>query len=172
MTKCITVMGLAGGLLWGLASAAAPPLPRQAVLPLDLATRAASAALARCEEDGYRVSVAVVDRGGVLRVLLRGDGAGVHTVDSSRRKAYTALSVKAPSAKYAALVARVPALQGLRDMNDSILLLGGGFPIRLAGEIVGGIGVGGAPGARLDERCARAGLARIGAHLYEAAQER
>jgi len=51
-------------------------------------------------------------------------------------------------------------------MNDSILLLGGGFPIRIRGEIVGGIGVGGAPGARLDEGCARAGLQAVGADLF------
>ncbi len=48
-------------------------------------------------------------------------------------------------------------------MNASILILGGGLPIRMDGEVIGGIGVGGAPGAKLDEACARAGLATIGA---------
>ena len=141
-------------------------LPREAVLPLALAQEAARAALEQCRAGGYRVSVAVVDRGGVLRVLLRDDGAGVHTVDSSRRKAYTATSLRAPTTRFAELIARKPELQGLRDMNASILMLGGGLPIRFGSEVVGGIGVGGAPGAHLDEDCARAGLLRIGAHPY------
>ena len=51
-------------------------------------------------------------------------------------------------------------------MNESILILGGGFPIKINDEIVGGIGVGGAPGTKFDEACARAGLKSIGAELY------
>jgi uncharacterized protein GlcG (DUF336 family) len=57
----------------------------------------------------------------------------------------------------------MPALQALRDINDQVLMLGGGFPIEIDGEIVGGIGVGGAPGAHLDDACAQAGLDAIGA---------
>jgi uncharacterized protein GlcG (DUF336 family) len=56
-----------------------------------------------------------------------------------------------------------PALQGLRDMDRNILILGGGLPIEINGEMVGGIGVGGAPGAHLDDACAQAGLDAIGA---------
>jgi hypothetical protein len=68
-------------------------LPKEPVLPLRLAQKAANAALAKCEEGRYKVSVAVVDRGGNVKVLLRGDGAGPHTQDSSARKAYTASSI-------------------------------------------------------------------------------
>ena len=50
-------------------------------------------------------------------------------------------------------------------MNDHILMLGGGLPIEMGGEVVGGIGVGGAPGAHLDEACSRAGLNSIGAEI-------
>jgi uncharacterized protein GlcG (DUF336 family) len=141
----------------------AAELPRQPTLPLQIATRAAVAALAKCRDQGHRVSVAVVDRGGVLKVLTRADGAGPHTVDSSRRKAYTAASLRRSTQELAELVASRPEIQGLRDMNASILILGGGLPIRMDGEVVGGIGVGGAPGAKLDEACASAGLAAIGA---------
>lgn len=141
----------------------AQDLPREAVLPLTLAKKAASAALAKCREGGYQVSVAVVDRGGVLRVLIRGDGAGPHTTDSSTRKAYTATSLRRSTSHLAELITKMPAIQALRDMNDNILILGGGLPITIGGEVVGGIGVGGAPGAHLDEACAQAGLERIGA---------
>ncbi|WP_447980708.1 GlcG/HbpS family heme-binding protein [Candidatus Nitrospira bockiana] len=138
--------------------AAAEELPREVVLPLSLATKAATAAVEKCKQDGYRVSAAVVDRAGVVKVLMRGDGAGPHTTDSSAKKAYTAASLRRPTTELAELINKVPGLQALRDMNEKILILGGGMPIELAGEVVGGIGVGGAPGAHLDDACATAGL--------------
>ncbi len=141
----------------------AEDLPKESVLPLSLAVKAATAAVEYCKKDGYKVSAAVVDKGGVLRALLRTDGAGSHTVDSSRKKAYTAASVGRPTSEMAELVGKMPALQGLRDMNDNILILGGGLPIQIGGETVGAIGVGGAPGAHLDDACGQAGLDAIGA---------
>jgi len=105
----------------------------------------------------------VVDRAGVLRGMTRADGAGPHTVESSRKKAYTAASLRRPTTELAELINKVPTLQALRDMNDQVLILGGGLPIEIGGEVVGGIGVGGAPGAHLDDACAQAGLDAIGA---------
>ena len=142
---------------------AADELPKEAVLPLGLAGKAIQASLDACSKDGYRVSVTIVDRAGVLRAMARSDGAGPHTVDSSRKKAYTAASLRRPTTELAELVTKVQALQALRDMNDQVLILGGGLPIEIGGEIVGGIGVGGAPGAHLDDACAQAGLDAIGA---------
>lgn len=141
----------------------AEELPHEGMLPLALASKAAAAAVEKCKQDGYRVSAAVVDRAGVLKALMRGDGAGPHTTDSSSKKAYTAASLRRPTSELAELVAKMPTLQALRDMNDKILILGGGLPIEIGGEVVGGIGVGGAPGAHLDDACAQAGLASIGA---------
>lgn len=139
----------------GLAGA---ELPKQTVLPLDLAMKIANAAMKKCDDDGHRVSVAVVDRSGVLRVLLRAGGAGTHTVNSSSKKAYTSASLGRPTSELANLIKDKPELQGLRDMDPQILILGGGLPIKIGEELVGGIGVGGAPGAHLDEACAKAGL--------------
>lgn len=143
--------------------AMAVDLPSRPYLPLAQAQKSAQAALNRCQADGYRVSAAVVDRGGVVLALLRADGAGVHTVDSSRKKAYTAASLGRSTQELAALIVSKPELQALRDMNAEILMLGGGLPVKMGDEVVGGIGVGGAPGAHLDEACAKAGLAAIGA---------
>ena len=148
---------------YGRVVAAAEELPREAALPLTLASKAAAAAQEKCKQDGYRVSAAVVDRTGVIKVLMRGDGAGPHTTNSSSKKAYTAASLRRPTSELAELVAKTPALQGLRDIDDKILILGGGLPIEIGGEIVGAIGVGGAPGAHLDDACAQAGLDSIGA---------
>ena len=142
---------------------AADELPKEPVLPLSMAGRAVQAAMEACKKDGYRVSVTVVDRAGILRTMGRADGAGPHTVESSRKKAYTAASLRRPTTELAELINKVPTLQALREMNDHILMLGGGLPIEIGGDVVGGIGVGGAPGAHLDDACAQAGLDAIGA---------
>ena len=157
---------LAGALLaagWLGAVHAADELPKESVLPVALAGKAAQAALDACKKDGYRVSASVVDRAGVPRAMLRADGAGPHTVDSSRKKAYTAASLRRTTSELAEMIAKQPALQALREMNESILMVGGGLPIEIAGEVVGAIGVGGAPGTHLDDACAEAGLDAIGA---------
>lgn len=151
------------GMLHGPALAVAEDLPREAVLPLALATKAATAAVEKCAKDGYKVTAAVTDKAGVLRAQLRGDGAGPHTVDSSRRKAYTAGSTGRATSELAELVVKAPHLHSLGKMNESILILGGGLPIQFGNEVVGGIGVGGAPGTHLDDACAQAGLDAIGA---------
>ena len=103
------------GMSWGNAE-----LPKESVLSLELAHKAAHAALGKCEEGGYQVRVAVVDRGGNVKVLLRGDGAGPHSLDSSARKAYTAFSIRRSTQELAELIAKIPHLQALRDMNERI----------------------------------------------------
>ena len=138
-------------------------LPKESVLPAGLATKAIHAAVEFCKKDGYRVTATVVDRAGVIRAMVRSDGAGPHTVESSRKKAFTAASLKRPTSELAEVMGKNPALQGLRDMDRNILILGGGLPIEINGEMVGGIGVGGAPGAHLDDACAQSGLDAIGA---------
>ncbi len=143
--------------------AVAEDLPREAVLPLALANKAASAAVEKCKQDGYKVSASVVDKAGVLRAFQRADGAGPHTVDSSRKKAYTAASLGRTTSELGELVAKMPHLQALGKMNENIIILGGGLPIQFGNEVVGGIGVGGAPGTQLDDACAQAGLDAIGA---------
>ncbi|MET0515098.1 MAG: heme-binding protein [Nitrospiraceae bacterium] len=142
---------------------AADELPKESVLPVSLAAKAVQAAVDFCKKDGYRVSASVVDRAGVLRAMLRFDGAGPHTTESSRKKAFTSATLKRPTSDLADMIAKNPALQGLRDMDQNILMLGGGLPIEINAEIVGAIGVGGAPGGHLDDACAQAGLDVIGA---------
>jgi uncharacterized protein GlcG (DUF336 family) len=156
-----TIVCMAAVLLFA-PRAGADELPKESLLPLSMATKAVQTALEACKKDGYRVSVSIVDRAGVLRAMGRADGAGSHTVDSSRKKAYTAASLRRPTTELAELIAKVPTLQALREMNPDILILGGGLPIDISGDVVGGIGVGGAPGAHLDDACAQAGLDVIG----------
>jgi len=156
-----TIVCMAAVLLFA-PRAGADELPKESLLPLSMATKAVQTALEACKKDGYRVSVSIVDRAGVLRAMGRADGAGSRTVDSSRKKAYTAASLRRPTTELAELIAKVQTLQSLREMNPEILILGGGLPIDISGDVVGGIGVGGAPGAHLDDACAQAGLDAIG----------
>ncbi|WP_105405254.1 heme-binding protein [Neorhizobium sp. T7_12] len=140
---------------------AADELPTESVLPVSLAMRALQASLARCEKEGHRIGISIVDRSGVVRAVARGDGAPPHTIDSSRKKAYTAVGFRRSTTDIVAMLSETPALRGLQDMNEEVLALGGGLPIVFAGEVVGGIGVAGAPGGHLDDACAQAGLDAI-----------
>ena len=132
-------------------------------LTLEMAKKAAMSALRQCRRDGYAVSVAVVDRSGVLITQVRNPAAGPHTIGSSLGKAFTSASMGQATAPLANAIAENPALNGLRDMDSRMVILGGGLPIMINGQRVGGIGVGGAPGGHLDEACAMFGLQQIGA---------
>lgn len=142
-------------------SVPAQELLLERVIPLSLATEAAQAALSACEKEGYHVSVAVADRSGLIRVLIRGDQGGAHTLDSSSRKAYTSASLGRPTGELVKMLSSNPAAEGLRQMNEHILILAGGLPIKAGDSVIGGIGVGGAPGGDKDEICAQAGLDKI-----------
>ncbi len=146
------------------APAMAQEVRQERTISLALANEAAAEALRYCTEKGWKVSVAVVDRAAHLKVLLRGDGAGPHTVDSSRRKAYTSASLRAGTTTMLDIIHKNPAAANLA-MIDGFLMLGGGLPIRAGEEVIGAIGVGGAPGGHLDDECAAAGISRIQAKL-------
>ena len=149
---------LAAALL-ALASSTAPAqeaLVSFSVMSLDTAQKAANAALASCRAQGFQVSVAVVDRFGNLQVLLRDRFAGAHTPDTSRRKAWTAVSFRGSTLELAAQTQSGTPQSAARDITDA-LMLGGGITVEAAGSIVAGIGVSGAPNGENDETCAVAG---------------
>lgn len=131
---------------------------------LELANQAASAAIAECAAQGYAVSAAVVDRAGHVKSLQRADGASPHTLDSSRRKAYTAVALRLDTSAALGISRKNPDALHLGDI-EGFLLLGGGLPIRAGDEVIGAIGVGGAPGGHLDDGCAKAGIAAIQGRL-------
>jgi uncharacterized protein GlcG (DUF336 family) len=140
--------------------AAAQGLVTERTINAALAAEAAAAAVEACAGRGFRVTAAVVDRSGVLRALLRADGAGPHTVASARAKAYTSASMRANTTQILETVRTNPGATRLPDI-EGFLIVGGGMPIRAGEEVVGAIGVGGAPGGHLDDQCAEAGIARI-----------
>ena len=93
--------------------------------------------------------------------MLRGDRAGSHTLDSANDKAYTAASFKTDTSALVERSKTVPGFANLFTQLPHLILLGGGIVIKVGDELVGAIGVAGAPGANLDEACARAGLEKI-----------
>ena len=133
-------------------------------LSLALAQEAATTAIEKARKDGYKVSVTVVNRAGQVIVQLRDDGAAPHTTDTSWRKAYTALTMRASTAELAQRIAANPGSAALKDITD-LIILGGGLPIRIGSEVIGAIGVGGAPGGDKDEACGQAGIDRIAGRL-------
>lgn len=153
---------LATALLFPI-SVAAQDLPTAPYLPLDMAQAAAETALNACSAKGHNVSVTIVARSGVTKVMLRADNAGPHTVGSSTGKAFTSASMGRETAGLAGFIGSNPANDGLRDMDDRMVIQAGGLPIRIDGSLVGGIGVGGAPSGDIDAACARVGLDKIGA---------
>ena len=126
----------------------------------DTALEAARAALEDCRESGYQVAVAVVDRMGVLQVLIRDRFAGAHTPETARRKAWTATSFRTNTSDMLELTAAGNAQAGIRHL-ENVAIIGGGVMIEAAGSLVGAIGVSGAPGGDLDDVCALAGIEAI-----------
>jgi uncharacterized protein GlcG (DUF336 family) len=146
----------AGTVLASAASAQTLPTHR---IPTALAVEAASEAVASCAKGGYAETAVVVDADGATIAAVRGDGAGIHTLDSAHDKAYTSASLKNDTMAIAerakggeiAPLAKLPHL----------LFFPGGVVIKLNNEVIGAIGAAGAPGGNLDDGCAKAGLDKI-----------
>lgn len=144
----------------------AEPLPTETfkILPVALAVEAAQAAIATCKQQGYIISVSIVDRAGNPKLLLVGDGASALTRTLSRRKAYTAAVRRISTGELAKQVA-APGAFNPTLYDTQLVTAPGGLPIKAGDETVGAIGVSGAPGGDKDEACANAGLAKIGDRL-------
>jgi uncharacterized protein GlcG (DUF336 family) len=126
----------------------------------ETALELAKATLEDCRERGYQTAVAVVDRSGVVQVILRDLLAGPHTPETARRKAWTAVSFRASTLEMVEVTAYDQPQFGARHV-DQALMIGGGVPVQAAGSMVGAVGVSGASGGQLDDACARAGIEAI-----------
>ncbi|MGL4287476.1 MAG: GlcG/HbpS family heme-binding protein [Phreatobacter sp.] len=158
MTSCLAAAGLS------LASAAGAQILSERNMPLGLAQEIAQATVAACAAKNFNVTATVVDRAGIVRAVLRADRAGPHTVDASRAKAYTSASARTATGAMAENAERNPAARHLASIQG-FLLLGGGVPVKVGDEVIGAVGVGGAPGGHLDEECANAGIEAVKAKL-------
>ena len=133
-------------------------LVTQRNLSLGMAKTIAEAALAECKGKGFNTAVAVVDRAGQVLVILRDEQATAQQAEMARRKAYTARMFRMPTLEFQKRTAE-PAYAAQRDVAD-ILALGGGVPIQVGNDIIGGVGSSGSS-QEMDDACARAGVARV-----------
>lgn len=121
---------------------------------------AARAAIDDCRRQGYQVTVVVVDRFGIVQVLLRDRFAGVHTVGVATDKAWTAASFRIASTALGEETQAGKPMSALRN-HPRVMAAGGGQVIESGGSVLGAIGVSGAPGGDADDSCARAGVRAI-----------
>jgi uncharacterized protein GlcG (DUF336 family) len=143
----------------------AAPLPASAALimhkdlSLDIAKTIAEGAIAACNARGYATSAVVVDRDGETIVAMHADGASPHTMENARRKAYTAMTFKQPTAEYAKKLLDPGSVAHQQATLPNVIAIPGGQPIKAGNEVVGGVGMSGSPG--VDDECVNSGLEKV-----------
>ena len=151
------------------AAVAAPPaegLLTRHELSAAMAQKIAAESVAECRRRGFRASISVVDAAGELKAFLRDDGTAPHTVDLSRAKAYTALTLAnrfATTLEFA--TARGSTLGSPTTNIEGVVAIGGGVPVRWRDEVIGAAGASGAIGGDNDELCVKAGIAAVADQL-------
>jgi uncharacterized protein GlcG (DUF336 family) len=125
-------------------------------LSLSIAKTIAEATVAACAAKTYAVSAVVVDRDGETIVEMRADEASPHTMENARRKAYTAMTFKQPTAEYAKKLLDPASVAHQQVTLPNVIAIPGGQPIKVGNVVVGGVGASGSPG--VDDDCVNAGL--------------
>ena len=143
-----------------LAANAQTAVIAQRTISFAAALDAAKAALESCQKGGYQVTVTVVGRNGRTLVVLHDDGANPHTIENSFRKAYTSLTFRRPSGEFGKAQAALPPPHGAMVLAN-ITSAEGALPILAGKDIVGAMGISGAPGGHLDAACVQAGIDKI-----------
>lgn len=158
-TRKFILPALAAGLLAAAPAWAEGTFATKSLTP-ETAVKLAQATLDACRTRGYQVAVAVVDRHGNLQALIRDRFAGPHTPETAKRKAWTAVTFKTDTSTLVAITQPGQEQSGMRHIPGA-MVIGGGVMVEESGQLVGGLGVSGAPGGPADEECAKDGLAAI-----------
>jgi uncharacterized protein GlcG (DUF336 family) len=158
--RCLAVMLSIYTLAGAAQTRAQDALVTHKSLAPKIALDLAQAALADCQQRGYQVAVAVVDRAGVIQVVLRDRYAGPHTPATASGKAWTAATFRNSTSSLFAISQPGMMQAGIRNLPGAVII-GGGLIIESGGLLVGAVGVSGAPGGDADEACAKAGIEAI-----------
>jgi uncharacterized protein GlcG (DUF336 family) len=126
----------------------------------ELAQKMVDAAVAKARKLGVNENVAIVDDGGNLKAFCRMDGAPILAIEIAQKKAYTALFGVSTQELFDFIQGDPSLLAGMPTL-ERMAAWGGGFPIKVDGEIVGAIGLSGAPTVQNDVDCAKAALALV-----------
>ncbi len=132
----------------------------QKMVSCESAAKIAQGAVEKANELGIKINVAVTDSSGVLMAFLRMPGAFLHSIDISIDKAYTAASFGFPTSQWMSIIQDDPALREGIVQRERLVIFGGGVPIHIDGDLIGGVGVSGGS-AEEDEICALAGISKI-----------
>ena len=158
----MTVLGVALLAAAGLSIAQAAPLMERNLSSED-AMMAYERMMATCGANNPNVTVVFVDRAGQVALLARANNAAPHNLDLARRKAYTGRTFRSKSIEWRDRTSGTQAAAGQRQLAD-VIPLGGGAPIMIGDEAIGGVGVSGAQGGQPgDQACADAGAAAVAA---------
>ena len=153
--------------LLALACAVSSPADAQLLNRKDLsyavAKTIAEASVESCQSHGYKVSAVVVNRAGETIIALRDDDSGRHTLENARRKAYTAMTFRQPTTAYAKKFAANDPTVLQQVTLPNIIAIGGGLPIKVGEDVIGGAGVSRSPG--VDGGCVQAGLDKVADQL-------
>jgi uncharacterized protein GlcG (DUF336 family) len=141
------------------ADASAQGLITQRNLSLGMAKTIAEGTIAECKSKGFSTAAVVVDRAGQVLVLLRDENAAPQVAEMARRKAFTARMFRSTTLEFQKRTANDPTLLPQRDVAD-ILALGGGVPIQVGNDIIGGVASAGS-NQEMDDACAKAGIAKV-----------
>lgn len=146
----------------GYANASEQPLTLNIKrLSTETALRIAQGAIEQCRKEGVQIAVTVVDRGGHPQVVLRDVLAMDITIPISKQKAHTAMAFNTPLSQMESRFTKPFQVAKL----DGLIVSAGGLPINIGGNILGGVGVSGAPSGETDEKCAQAGIEAVKADL-------
>jgi uncharacterized protein GlcG (DUF336 family) len=156
-------IALISALAFGGASQANAQLITHKDLSLALATQIAVAAVEACKANGYAVSAHVLGREGQVIVAMRNENAGLATFENSMKKAYTSRTFRRSSGEFAAGVKGNPNAGALWLSN--IVAAQGALPIKVGEDVVGAIGISGAPGGEKDEACAKTAIDKFADQL-------
>jgi len=126
----------------------------------ELAQRMVDEAVAKAKELGVTENVAILDDGGNLKAFRRMDGAPILCTEMAQNKAYTALFGVSTQDFFNFIQGDPSLLAGIPTLSR-VAAWGGGFPIKVNGEVVGAIGLSGAPTVQNDVDCAMAALALV-----------
>jgi uncharacterized protein GlcG (DUF336 family) len=129
-------------------------------ISFELAQKMVNEAVTKARELGVTENVAILDDGGNLKAFCRMDGASMPTIEIAQKKAYTALFGVSTQDFFHFIQGDPSLLAGIPTLSR-VAAWGGGFPIKVNGEVVGAIGVSGAPAVQNDVDCARAALALV-----------
>ena len=137
-----------------------PNVVKKLSISSELAQKMANAAVAKARELGVAENVVILDDGGNLKAFIRMDGAPIPTIEMAQNKAYTSLLGISTQDFFTFIQSDPSLLAGIPTLSR-IAAWGGGFPIKVNGELVGAIGISGAPTVQNDIDCARAALALV-----------